>query len=74
MVLSKYINGLGQESAVEAPISLTWRKNGRTINQFQGMNMPLLTDDGSVMFGGMMDEYVVTVGSISYTYTIRDGS
>lgn len=72
IVLTKYIDGQGQESMPEAPFSLAWRKDGRTINQFQGTASPIFTDDGSVPFGGMMDEYVVKVGNLSYTYTITD--
>lgn len=74
IVLTKYIDGQGQESMVDAPFSLTWRKGGRTINKFEGTAAPIFTDDGSVPFGGMMDEYVVKVGNLSYTYVIKDRS
>ena len=70
MVVTKYIDGQGQESVPDAPVNLTWKRGGLAIRQFQGGQGPIVTDDASIMFNNTMDEYVVTVGGLTYDYQI----
>ncbi len=70
VVLTKYIDGTGQESMPNAPFSVTWKKGGVAVNQYQGMASPIFTDNGSIPFAASMDEYVVTVANLSYTYAV----
>ncbi len=70
MVLTKYIDGQGQETVPDAPLTLTWRKDGQAIAQFQSRSTPVFTDDASTLYSSDMDEYVVTLGNLTYSYKI----
>lgn len=75
MVLTKYLDGSGQETMLQqVPLKLTWKKGGEVMYQYQGLAQPVLTDDASVAFGGSMDEYEVMVGTLTYTYHIGNNS
>jgi len=71
VVFTKYIDGAGRETIIQAPFSFLWKKDGKPVRETTGLVTPAFVDVSSASIASSMDEYVLTVGNITHTYTIR---